>query len=276
MESIFMKTFGGLSVFGGLFTLLSYLSFPSYRSPSQVYALWLAVAAIGYGIIPFFSFVYSDPLICKIVGFLDNYFYLTALFTTAVIANCMRQIFLLEPSHSSAISSSSSPRSSLKLALQPKNYLFVWLLPFCLNLLPLLTNHFGRVENGGSHLCWIETESKSKRRNNLGLIWMGVTMYIPLLLCFLFNAYVYIAIWQRVKTWKVCLSPLPLSPLHLSLTVLPSLAHVPQIISPEISLKLGIAINRIAWYPVILVLVYIFPVIYRFVFVSHSLSLSLS
>jgi hypothetical protein len=208
MELIFMRVFGGLSVFGGFFTLLSYLTFPSYRSPSQVYALWLAIAAIGYGTVPFLSFAQNHSLSCKIIGFIDNYFYLTALFTTAVIANCMRQIFLFDhqhhhPHHHHPSTSSTSPRSSLKLAIQPKNYLFVWFFPFCLNLFPLLTNHFGRVENGGSHLCWIKINTNNTRRDNLGLIWMGVTMYIPLLLCFFFNAYVYIAIWQRVKTWKV-------------------------------------------------------------------------
>ena len=208
MESLFQKTFGGLSIFGGVFTILSYYLFPLSRSPSQVYALWLAIAAIGYGSIPFFSFLNHDhPIICKLTGFIDNYFYLTAIFTTAVIANCMKQIFLVgdEPSHQTY-----QTRESIKLAIQPKNYVFVWILPLFLNLLPLTTHHFGLVENGGMHLCWIKTDSDDIRRNQIGLIWMGVTMYIPLLICFFFNASIYFSIRQKVKAWRVCLISLPL------------------------------------------------------------------
>jgi uncharacterized membrane protein YkvA (DUF1232 family) len=197
LPNILQKTFGGFSVFGGLFTITSYYLFPLSRSPSQVYALWLAIAAVGYGSIPFLN--HEDPIICKLTGFLDNYFYLTAIFTTAVIANCMKQIFLCGDEQHPY-----QARESIKLAIQPKNYLFVWVLPLLLNLLPLSTNHFGPVENGGAHLCWIKTDSSDIRRNHIGLIWMGVTMYIPLLLCFFFNASVYISIWQKVKAWKVC------------------------------------------------------------------------
>lgn len=195
IEIVLLKTFGGLSIFGGCFTILSYFIFP-YNSPSQTYALWLAISAIGYGMVPFLSFLDDSNYLCKFTGFIDNYFYLTALFTTAVIANCMRQIFLYDPS-------SCNTRESLKLAIQPKNYLFVWIFPFFLNLLPLLTNHFGRIENGGIHSCWIKTDTNDIRRNHLGLIWVGVTMYIPLLICFIFNVYVYVSIWQKVKQWKV-------------------------------------------------------------------------
>jgi hypothetical protein len=219
LENLLQKTFGGLSIGGGLFTILSYYLFPLSRSPSQVYALWLAIAAIGYGSIPFFSFLNHDhPMICKMTGFFDNYFYLTAIFTTAVIANCMKKIFL-GGDEQSQHQTYQTRESYIKLAIQPKNYLFVWVFPLFLNLLPLSTNHFGPVENGGIHLCWIKTDSNDIRRNHIGLIWMGVTMYIPLLLCFFFSASIYFSIWQKVRAWKV-FPPLLFCFFSLSLMIL--------------------------------------------------------
>lgn len=193
IEILLIELFSGLSLFGGSFTILSYILFPSCRSPSQVFALWLAISSLGYGIIPFIRKYNHYEIMCQLTGYLDNYFYLVAIFTTTVIANCMKTIFL----------SNSQTRDSIKLSLQPKNYLFVWILPLFLNILPFSTNNFNQDED--TKLCGINTDTSNKYKNNIGFLWMGVILYIPFLLCFLYNVYIYSAIWQKVKTWKVSL-----------------------------------------------------------------------
>jgi hypothetical protein len=225
MQMIFVVISGILSILGGIFTISTFLLFPSLRARSQVFAIWLAICGIFSGLVPLCRQYYINKHAwCAFVGAVDNYFYLVALFTTVTIANCIRMIFLVDST------GSTTGRLDVKL----RHYIFVWICPLCLTALPTVTNHYGRNENALS--CWIITDSSSQMRNHIGYLWQGVTLYFPLLLAFIFNIYVYVSVTHLVKSWDA---------------------------SSTVSEKLQAIVNRIRWYPVVLFAVYIFPTMQR-------------
>ena len=83
-----------LSVLGSCFVIVSYIKFTDLRSPSFTFALWLAIAAIGFSTTTFVPQIGgSDGVTCKIYPAVEIYFNLAAAVTTAVVARSIKKIF---------------------------------------------------------------------------------------------------------------------------------------------------------------------------------------
>lgn len=179
-----------LSIVGSLFTILTYLLFPDLRSKSQVFAIWLAVAALGYCLPVYFAEYNHLKYFCRLYGPIVIYFDLVAVFTTVVVANIMYDIFAT---------------CGQRIQIVRKHYIFVFVAPLILVSLPFTTNHYG--SSGGELFCWIKTSTGNVKRNRLGYMWEGVTFFIPLCAALIYNFWVYGYIILRVKQWQVRIFP---------------------------------------------------------------------
>jgi hypothetical protein len=149
-----------VSIIADLFILISYCIFPSIRSQTLEFATWLAIGSFGFcACTAFLPFMDSD-IVCTLHGILNNYFALISVFTTAVIADKIRLIFLCLDT---------SPVPSVKATYLDISFVFIF--PAILVALPLLTNHYGNPND--QLFCWIKVSSMSKRRNRIGYFWEG-------------------------------------------------------------------------------------------------------
>jgi hypothetical protein len=135
---------------------------------------------------------YRSHLACKFYGGISTYFTLVSLFSTVVVADCMRKIFL-------RFSSQSQDTSAVQVIKE--YYVFVFLFPLTFVWLPATTNNFGI--NDHDLFCWIKIDSPNEVHNDIGFMWIIVTFYFPYVCGICFNTYVYANVFYWVSVWKV-------------------------------------------------------------------------
>jgi hypothetical protein len=174
-----------LSLMGSMFTFSTYIIFDGLRTPSQTFALWLGVGSTGYGLLTFFRDAASEyHLICVITGVFETYMNQVAIFTTVVVADCMRRILISIPNH----------LQEYTVRIEIWHFILVWIVPMPLSLLPLITHSYGRGFHEES--CWIEN-------NYAGFLWMAGIFYLPFFISLLFNGWVYSTIYFQIQNWPV-------------------------------------------------------------------------
>lgn len=149
---------------------------------------------IGFSAFTFLPILYRSPLACKIYGGTSTYFTLISLFSTVVVADCMRKIFLRYGSQS---------QEGSIVQVQKEYYIFVFLFPLTFVWLPATTNSFGI--NDHDIFCWIKIDSSNDLHNDIGFMWILLTFYVPYLCGICFNTYVYANVFYWVSVWKVCI-----------------------------------------------------------------------
>lgn len=137
--------------------------------------------------------IYRNNLSCKIYGATSTYFTLISLFTTVVVADCMRKIFIQRQSQT----------QDLNVYVKKEYYFFVFIFPLTFVWLPATTNSFGI--NDHDIFCWIETDTAHKIHNNLGFMWILLTFYFPFFCGIIYNTYVYASVAYWAFIWKVIL-----------------------------------------------------------------------
>jgi len=229
-----------LSIAGGVFTLLSYALFPSTRSSAQVLAVYLSFAGMCYGGLTFFhSLIGDSPVLCSITAAAAAYFNNVALFTTVVVANFMRRIFFGVTGPGSDSAHSSGAGSAM--VLSRLDNAVIWLLPGALAALPFSTGHYGRNEN--DIFCWIEGSEEGSNDNlhdTFSHVWQLTVIGIPAASGIIYNFCVYYNILRSVKAWR----------------------NMEGANQANIDVVMAV-INRIRWYPIILAVVYIMPLVHR-------------
>lgn len=186
--------------------------------------------------------LYRSHLACKIYGGTSTYFTLISLFSTIVVADCMRKIFLRF--------SSQSQDSVQVVQVLKEYYLFVFLFPLTFVWLPATTNSFGI--NDHDLFCWIKIDSSDEVHNDIGSMWIIVTFYLPYVCGICYNTYVYANVFYWVSVWKVlsfCIFKISLQAKRRS---------------PLEADRLMSVVERIKWYPIILLACYTVPLIHRF------------
>jgi hypothetical protein len=139
----------------------------------------------------FLPMLYRSHLACKIYGGTSTYFNLISLFSTIVVADCMRKIFLRYSSQS----------QDTAVQVLKEYYFFVFLFPLTFVWLPATTNSFGI--NDHDLFCWIKIDSSDEVHNDIGFMWIIVTFYLPYVCGICFNTYVYANVFYWVSVWKV-------------------------------------------------------------------------
>jgi hypothetical protein len=94
-ENILLHIAGALSLIGNAVTFSSYVLFPELRSTSMIFAIWLA---IGSSILILATLLqpgyHIHNSLCQIGGTLNTYGTLISVFTTVVVAHCMKLLFI--------------------------------------------------------------------------------------------------------------------------------------------------------------------------------------
>lgn len=156
-----------MSFLGSLMTVLTYFRFPDLRNPSLTFALWLAAGSSGYGALTFAKYLYRYEIACKLAATLNTYFNLVSVFTSAVVAKCMHILFF---------SDKLVGLNATKIKVERWHYVFVFISPIILAVLPWCTDSYGK--NEVDVFCWIRTEECNK---TAGYIWQCVVFYAPLI-----------------------------------------------------------------------------------------------
>jgi len=166
--------FSLLSFFGVLLIVVSYLSFPKLRSFSFGLVFYMSLADLG----ALFSYLLGSPSeggVCRFQGFIQQYFELSSIIWSAVIAFTLyRAVVKLQDSASLS-----------------KTYLTLgYGVPLLCAFLPLFTNSY---TNTGAW-CWISTQQA------VGQVWRWLLFYGPLWSCIAFNAYAYYLTEKKMKS----------------------------------------------------------------------------
>mmetsp|Transcript_16289 Transcript_16289/g.24546 ORF Transcript_16289/g.24546 Transcript_16289/m.24546 type:complete len:243 (+) Transcript_16289:65-793(+) len=215
-----------LTISGSLFTISTYFIFPESRTTSQVFAVWLAIGALGVIGSSFYGHL------CITSAVTVSYFSLITICTAIVVSTSIRRIFdgyrrdLFDQRH-------------IQFQIETWHYAFVWGTPLVLAALPLTTDSYGR--NDGDIYCWIKTdfEEGNEVRNHIGYMWEVVTFYAPLVLGVGYISVVYSRVIGHINGWK-------------NDSVGTSRKKAQRVVS------------RLYWYPIILVAVYILPFTRRY------------
>ena len=177
--------FNSLSLLGSLFIIFSYLKFARLRKFAFKLICYLSISDLMFSIAGFLIFNDADevsPHFCAFQGFALYYSSISTVFWTACIAYSLQSIVL---------------RNNREIEKSEKKLLFVgYVLPILLAMIPLITYDYGPssfITDDKKRWCGI-IRIKNIRTGEIevkGVILDWVVRFVPILLCFLFNAYMY-------------------------------------------------------------------------------------
>ena len=137
--------------------------------------------------------------------------------------------------------------------IKKRYYFYVFGFPLIYALLPFSTKSYGKNENTLS--CWILINDEVKDASDAWqLIFFG---FVFLAICF--TSYVYFSVFYKFTDLRVSLIFIAL----VAALFIHSMPSFSQDRGSETSNKIVDAIDRVKWYPIILVVVYIVPFLIR-------------
>lgn len=176
--------FNSLSLLGSLFIIFSYFKFARLRKFAFKLICYLSVSDLMFSIAGFLIFNDADEVsshFCAFQGFALYYSSISTVFWTACIAYSLQSIVL---------------RNNREIEKSEKKLLFVgYVLPIVLAMIPLITYDYGPssfITDDKKRWCGIiRIMDKEGNIEVRGVILDWVCRFVPILLCFMFNAYMY-------------------------------------------------------------------------------------
>lgn len=182
--------FNSLSLLGSLFIIFSYLKFARLRKFAFKLICYLSISDLMFSIAGFLIFNDADEVsshFCAFQGFALYYSSISTVFWTACIAYSLQSIVL---------------RNNREIEKSERKLLFVgFVLPILLAMIPLITYDYGPssfITDDKKRWCGI-IRNKNLKTGEIavkGVILDWVVRFVPILLCFLFNAYMYFRVRQ--------------------------------------------------------------------------------
>jgi len=232
---------------GALLIIFCYLLFPHLRTIAFRLILFVSISDLFYSLS---GFIPTDAAsgVCYFQAVITQYFSLSAIFWTCVIARTLHLTFLLEK-NASMISDNMRWYHG-----------YSWGIPGVLTLIPALTDTYGESGDGW---CWL-TDTLA------GLILRFLTFYVPLWIIVLYVCWVYYRVYQKMKANA---QPPPQNQ---------TVAYQNQEPGPEgqqaeeVAVRKGV-VRRIKYYPMVLIVCYFWASINRIftIFVAPVFVLSI-
>ena len=177
--------FNSLSLLGSLFIIFSYLKFARLRKFAFKLICYLSISDLMFSIAGFLIFNDADEVsysFCAFQGFALYYSSISTVFWTACIAYSLQSIVL---------------GNNREIEKSERKLLFVgFVLPILLAMIPLITHDYGAssfITDDKTRWCGIirHINLQTGEIEVRGVILDWVVRFVPILLCFLFNAYMY-------------------------------------------------------------------------------------
>lgn len=212
---ISLTSCGGLSALGCILIILSAILFKKLHTYAFRLVTYLSVADLFASLsILYIGFIipgYESEYFCLSQAVIQNYSQLASLLITGVISFSLYQAIVLE---------------NTNIIHQEKFLIFFsFFIPAILTPLPFITNSYGNSFGW----CWILHESE------LGIVWMGIEFYGPLVIMLFVNIIFYIRVYRKLwsenyisknkKIVKKLMGRLKMYPLILLLAFGPSMFH---------------------------------------------------
>ena len=182
--------FNSLSLLGSLFIIISYIKFKRLRKFAFKLIFYLSISDLIFSISTFLVVNDAEDVnehFCAFQGFALYYSSLSTIFWTSCIAYSLQKVV------------TTGDRSIEK---KEKLLCFIaFILPIPLAAIPLFTDHYGPssfLTDTHNRWCGILRKGKygSNDNGNEGVILDWVIRFIPILLCFCFNTYMYLRVKQ--------------------------------------------------------------------------------
>lgn len=202
------QSVAGLSILGNAFICVSYHLFDElYRDNVYRLVYWESLSALLYS----FAFIFGRPsngsVGCLGQSVIFQYYGMTSMLSIYLILYHMHKLFKREELQVAALNT--QRRYTFKITW--KTYMFVWVFPLLLMVIPFITKSYGQTDKGDKKrsLCWIRLESWTDFYVMLSVF------YIPLLIIFMFCIYhVVVIVWYTasklrsfiVYSFHVCVS----------------------------------------------------------------------
>lgn len=168
------------SIVSCIFIIVSYFLFRKLKNPSGELSLWLAIACIGISIFSLIKKPVDRSQLCTIQGMMGTLFPLSCISITCIIA--MFLYFLIFYPDSTAVQITLS------------HYIFAWVIPFLISIIPALTGKYGREDNDVH--CWIETYDGNDAN---AVLEQFILFYCPLWFGIILNFVVFLIIWKKIS-----------------------------------------------------------------------------
>jgi len=267
-------TFSLFSLLGSSFIMFMYWKFVELRNFAFKMVFWIAFSDFFYAIGDMMLDSSNGSFACYLQALLISYFELSSMLWTVAIAFTLHMTILRKDS-SFLIDVEGSAR---------KYAFFCWGVPFVLTLLPFTTSSYG--DSGG--WCWISTDNSYAA----GTAWRFVQFYIPLWLSITYNIYVYVHINRALKVMlespdsqpnaqendvHARAPPPPDSRISVNAGTGPEdsaeavakepteSAEDPSMTNDEATRRSSATLDRIKYYPMVLVVCYFFATVNRIV-----------
>jgi len=174
-------TFALFSLLGSSFIMFMYWKCAELRNFAFKMVFWIAFSDFFYAIGDMMLDSPSGSFACYLQALLISYFELSSMLWTVAIAFTLHITILRK-----------DPNFLLDVEGSARKYaLFCWGIPLVLAILPLTTSSYG--DSGG--WCWISTDASYAA----GTAWRFVQFYGPLWLSIGYNIYVYIHITRALN-----------------------------------------------------------------------------
>ncbi|CAM9692271.1 unnamed protein product [Ascophyllum nodosum] len=234
------QTCASLSFLGSAFIVTCWLRYQHLRKLSFTLVLWLAVADIGTDITYFMGDPSKPELnnsACTAQASLQQFFQMSQILWTVAIASVLYNVTVnLRIYHDGE-----------EKALMRRFHVFVWGGALVSMLLPFTSNSYGPA----GPWCWIKMYPP-----RVGIMWRYVVLYVPLWVAILYNIRVYVRILQVLRRFSAGIDGVGAS----GASVGPS---------AEQHARMAKFMQRLLWYPAVLIIAWTFATINRIYDIFH-------